>query len=111
MKLLRWIAGTIIALGTVAFAVFNLDPITVTWSPFHAPIALPASVFGLALFTLGFVLGGLAAWVGAGAQRREARANKKRLQALEAALDAANARAAEAPSAPAALPPSLLPKP
>lgn len=90
MKLLRWIAGTIIALGISAFAVFNLAPVTITWSPLHAPATLPASVFGLGMMGLGFILGALAAWIAGGQTRRERRRQRKTIKTLETALEAAH---------------------
>ena len=110
MKLLRWIAGTIVALGAVAFAVFNLSPVTVTWSPFHAPITLPASVFGFMAAGIGFLCGGVAAWMGGRAGRAERRRLKKEIRDLQSRLAAE--QAAHAPSYPPEhAVPLILPKP
>lgn len=114
MGLARWIAGTFVALVAAIFAVFNLDPVTISWSPFHAPLALPVSIFGLAAFALGLLCGGFVGWIGGGSGRRERRRQRKRIRELETALDAANEnaqdlrRGEEGPKSP--VPPLLLPK-
>ncbi len=109
MKLLRWIVGTIVALGVSAFAVFNLDPVTITWSPLHAPATLPASVFGLGMMGTGFLLGALAAWIAGGQGRRERRQQRKTIKTLETALEAAHKAARREELPPPSPPPTLLP--
>lgn len=106
MKLLRWIAGTIVALGVAAFAVFNLEPVKVIWSPFHMPVTLPASVFGLVMLTIGFLLGAGVAWISGGAGRAERRRQRKVIKALENALGAANENARKGNDTPS--PPNLM---
>ncbi len=106
MKVLRWIAGTIVALGVSAFAVFNLEPVKVIWSPLHEPATLPASIFGLAMLAIGFLLGGFVAWIAGGAGRAERRRQKKVIKALENALGTASENANRGNDAPP-LPPDL----
>lgn len=105
MKLLRWIAGTIVALGVLAFAVFNLEPVKVIWSPLHEPAILPVSVFGLVMLAIGFLLGAFVAWIAGGAVRSERRRQKKVIKALENALGTANENANRGNDTP--LPPDM----
>lgn len=90
MKLVRWIVGTLFAFAAVLFAVGNLQSVSIVWSPLHAALEMPVSVFGLGMMGFGFVLGSVLVWINGESVRRDRRAQRKRIRDLEIALEAAN---------------------
>lgn len=74
MRLLHTLLAVIFALLAISFAVSNraVVPVSLWPLPFEWPI--PVAVVGFIGVVIGFVLGGIAAWIGAGSSRRRARA-------------------------------------
>lgn len=102
MKLVRWIVGTVFAFAAVLFAVGNLQPVSIVWSPVHAALEMPVSVFGLGMMAGGFILGCVLVWINGESIRRDRRAQRRRIRDLENALEAANENAAQVSSSPPA---------
>ncbi len=99
MGLIRWIFGLLIALILVAFAVFNRNSVSLTWSPVHAPLELPLYMIGLVLMAIGFFTGTLMTWMNMSKVRQDRRRQKKQIKILEKELEAVNENGnAEAPS-------------
>lgn len=103
MKLFHWLVTAPLALVLVVFAVSNRVVVTITLWPF--PFELQTELFLVVLLSLliGLLLGLLIAWIGGSRARREARANAKRIAALQREVD--GLRAPPDPT----LPPTTLP--
>ncbi|SRR5579871_4451267 len=74
-KLLRAIIMIPAAIVLAALAMANRQPITVSFDPFDAAdtdftVTVPLYVLGFTILVAGVVLGGFAAWLGQGRQRR-----------------------------------------
>lgn len=87
MPFIRWTAGFIIALLTVAFAVQNLDPVPLNWSPFHLPLELPLYLVGLVLMGAGFLVGAFTVWINTDPLRLDKRRQRKKIKNLEKELE------------------------
>lgn len=83
MGLIRWIVGFAIALLTVAFAVLNLKPVPLVWSPFHDPIELPLYLVGLGLMAIGFLIGALTVWLNTDPLHLQRWHQRKKIKNLE----------------------------
>ncbi len=101
----------------VAFAVANRHIVTVSLDPFNtaapaASLTLPLFALVLVLLIAGVISGGVAAWLGQGKWRREARRLQREAAAMRAELDGLR-RTAEPSIIPeaAAPPPRLRLKP
>jgi len=83
VKALRWIAGLVVGVGVVAFAIANRAPVPVSLDPlpfaFEAPLFLVAFAGGV----LGFAIGATAVWLAGHKWRRLARRRAGRIEALE----------------------------
>jgi uncharacterized integral membrane protein len=95
MKFFRWIAGSLVALGVILFAVANTQTASVTWSPLHPDIAAPLSLICLSALVLGFVMGGFLVWVNEWPGRRERRRQKKYIRSLETEIEKAESAPAK----------------
>ena len=111
MKLLSWIAGAVTALVLVLFAVSNREPVSIGIEPFPFTLELPLYGGIFASLVLGFILGGIGAWIGGRRTRRRARQAEAEAKRLKAELaeareqaDRAAAAAKDAASRPPALP-------
>jgi len=89
MKLFSWIAGALTALVLVLFAVSNRELVTLRFEPFPSALELPLYGGIFASLVLGFVLGGIGAWLGGRRSRRRARRAEAELKRLKAELAAA----------------------
>lgn len=103
MKALRWLAGLVVGIVVVAFAVANRAPVAVSLDPlpfsFTAPLFLVAFAGGL----VGFAIGALAVWFAGHRWRALARRRRARIEALEREL----ARLSELRNASGPRPPAL----
>ncbi len=86
MNIIRWIAGAIITLAAVAFAVANIDMVSVIWSPLHEPFEMPLSLLCLATFAVGFVSGSLLLWLKNWPVLLERRRQKRQIEKLRIEL-------------------------
>jgi len=84
----RIVLWPIIAVAVV-FAVVNRAPLALNLWPLPFTITLPVFVALLFTLALGIVIGGVAVWTRGARRRREARAETRRIAALEAALERA----------------------
>ena len=110
MKLLSWIAGAVTALVLVLFAVSNRALVSIGIEPFPFTLELPLYGGIFASLVLGFILGGIGAWIGGRRTRRRARhaeAEAKRLRAELAEARQPADRAAAAAKDTASRPPAL----
>lgn len=92
MKFLYWLFIAITTAIFVDFAVWNLEGVTVTLWPFGEFTSRLYLVVLLALLA-GFLLGLLLAWVWSWGARRAAWERRRRIEALERDLAAAQERA------------------
>lgn len=92
MKIVSWLALAIAALVLILFAVTNREAVAVGLWPLSDRIEAPLYLIVLGTLLLGFVIGELVAWIGAGRWRREARRSRERIAMLERELEAARAR-------------------
>lgn len=83
MKRLSWIVSLPLLFLAVLFALSNRQAVTLDLWPFEVGLTLPLYLLFLATLFIGFLFGGLAAWLSAGRQRRRARELRNRLAALE----------------------------
>jgi uncharacterized integral membrane protein len=73
VKRLSFIITLPVTLVILVFALSNRGPIGLTFWPFDSTIDLPIYLVVLASLLLGFILGGLIAWLAGGRIRRQAR--------------------------------------
>ena len=88
----------LLALVLIVFAVSNRKPVSIGLWPLPDVVEVPLYLVVLGGLVAGFVAGELTAWVGARHWRHEARQSRRRIAALENALDAAEARTADSPA-------------
>lgn len=102
MRYLSWILTIPLALLAVTFSVKNMGPVAFDLWPLPYTVELPAFAAVLGAMLVGFLLGGLVAWMGGHAMRKGARLDRARAARLEKDLLAARDRAdaAEAKLAP-----------
>ncbi|MDG2284697.1 MAG: LapA family protein [Alphaproteobacteria bacterium] len=75
----------------VLFAVSNRHEVKVEFWPLPGTLDLPLYIIGLVTMLVGFLIGGVIAWVGAGESRHRARAAERDARNLETKLsDARN---------------------
>lgn len=100
MRLLLWIIGFIIAIAVAGFAVFNRQPVTLSYSPVHPPLEVPLYAVGLGLMAAGFIIGSGMVWLNGSNMRRTRRKQMRQIKKLEKEL------AASVSGEPATAPPS-----
>lgn len=89
ISFLKWLILVPLALVAVAFAVANRQGVTVSFDPFSSDMpafALSGPLFIVIILTVvvGVLLGGIAAWLGQGRYRRQARVTKREADELRA---------------------------
>lgn len=93
MKYLTWLMLIVVAAALGAFAIHNHQPVTLDlWPLPWGEVRVAAFVLVLAAVFLGFVLGGLCAWIGGAASRRAARQKARALATARRELDEKRAR-------------------
>ncbi len=109
MKLISWLAGALTALVLVLFAVSNRAPVSLRLEPF--PFALELPLYGgvFASLVLGFVLGGIGAWIAGRRTRRRARLAEAEARRLKEELAEARRSAPPPPPAPSGAAPGASP--
>jgi uncharacterized integral membrane protein len=83
VRLVYWLITALVALVVVVFAVSNRDMVTLTLFPLPAALDAPLYLVVIAAAVLGFIVGALAAWLGAGKHRRAARHLRRRIDRLQ----------------------------
>lgn len=85
MRLFNIVLAFMFAILAISFAVSNRDIVPVSLWPLPFEWPMPVAMVGFLALLVGFILGGIAAWIGAGTSRSRARAaeRKTREQARE----------------------------
>ena len=101
-RIISWIVMIPFALIVIVFSASNLDKVTINLWPLPHEISIPMFTMILAVFIVGFLMGGIVAWLSAGKSRQAARQNRYRadkaereLRALKNTLDNRNREAQE----------------
>ena len=83
MRFIYWFVTALVALVVVVFAVSNRAVVSLTFFPLPAALDAPLYLVVIAAAVLGFIVGALVAWLGAGKHRREARHLRRRIDRLQ----------------------------
>lgn len=70
---LRWVLTVAVLAGMISFTLLNKASVTIAWFPVFTTLELPVSVLVLAVFAIGFIIGGIMVWIDAAPKRRELR--------------------------------------
>ena len=92
MKFIFWIVGFPLLLLAAIFAVANRETVTISLWPFAETIDVPLYLAIVLPLYLGILVGGVAAWFSGHAIRKRARAQARRIAALERENEALKAR-------------------
>ena len=84
--LLTWIVMVPFAIVVIVFSAVNLDMVMLDLWPFAAEVTVPLYALVLVVFIVGFVFGGLVAWLSGSEQRRRARNSSWRAATAEREL-------------------------
>jgi len=85
-KLTATILTLPITLAVVLFAVSNRHVVALEFWPLPGSLEVPLYVVGLLTMVIGFLIGGVIAWLGAGESRQRARAAERDARGLETRL-------------------------
>lgn len=88
--LLAWLLTLPFLIGSVAFALYNQETVSVIVNPFRDPASLPMYVPVLAAIGFGFLFGALMTWAAMGRLRHKVREQSKKIKQLEKQADSAN---------------------
>lgn len=88
--LLAWLVTIPLIVASVAFAIYNPDPVTVIVNPFKAAINIPVYVPVLSAVGFGFFFGAIMTWAASGRLRKERNDQRKKIKALEKQLATSN---------------------
>jgi uncharacterized integral membrane protein len=107
VKFVRWVAGLLVAVVLIAFAVNNREPLSLNFDPLPWSLEVPAFAATLGALLVGFLAGLAFEWLRGLRARGLARSRARRIAALEAEVAALRQRQAEAraPAPPLAAPP------
>ena len=93
MKYINWIVLIALAVVLGAFAIHNHNPVTLDLWPLPlAEVKVAAFVLVLVAVFVGFILGGLCAWIGGAASRRAARDKTRALATARREIEETRAR-------------------
>ena len=98
MKHLSWLVTLPVTLAVVVFAVSNRTPVEIDLFPFPSHPVLPAYLLVLGSLFVGFLVGGVVAWLAGAPKRRRAR--RLTVEADVLSRELAEARRRSAPAAP-----------
>ena len=82
-KLLGIIITLPILLVAISFAISNTDILTLRLWPFSTEVSMPSALALFIVLVFGFVIGALAAFIGAGSLRKRVRNAEYRLRQME----------------------------
>ena len=107
MKIIRWIAGLLVAVVLIAFAINNREPLSLRFDPLPWSLEVPVFAATLGALLVGFLAGLAFEWLWGIRTRGLARSRARRVAALEAEVAALRQRQAEArtPAPPPAVSP------
>jgi lipopolysaccharide assembly protein A len=83
VRFIYWSITALVALLVVVFAVSNRAMVTLALFPLPAALDAPLYLVVIAAVALGFLVGALVAWLGAGKHRRDARLLRQRIERLQ----------------------------
>jgi putative membrane protein len=86
LRLINTIVAVIVAILVVLFAVSNRMAVTVEIWPFLYQLGLPLYALILLAVLVGFIAGAIGMWMMGAARRRDLRALRKQVRALEQSL-------------------------
>lgn len=86
-KSLVWILTLPLLAGSIVFAIFHQQDVSVLYSPFGDEASVPLYVPVLTAVAFGFLLGCLMTWAAAGRQRAKLREQARKIKALEKELE------------------------
>jgi uncharacterized integral membrane protein len=103
MRILYWLGVLVAAAVGGTFAISNRDTVSLAFWPVPFVVALPLYLLVFAALLTGFVAGAIAAWIGGRHRRRQLRASRRRIGALEGELAGVRAHGAnpQLPAGPA----------
>jgi uncharacterized integral membrane protein len=73
VKRFTWIVTIPVTVVVVLFTIGNLDPVTINLWPLPWTLAPPLYLIVLVCLLIGFIIGGVVAWVSGGRRRRRTR--------------------------------------
>lgn len=82
-KIIGIVIGLPIIIAAVAFAVANTGPVALGLYPFETVIELPVALLVFTVLLIGFTIGAISAFLGAGRLRRRVRNAEFRLRQME----------------------------
>jgi len=85
-RIISWIVMIPFAIVVMIFSASNLDKVTVNLWPLPQEITVPMFTMILTVFIVGFLMGGIVAWLSAGKSRQAARQNRYRADKAEREL-------------------------
>lgn len=92
--LIAWLVTLPLIVASVVFALYNPEPISVTFNPFLSPVEVPLYMPVLAAIAFGFLFGAVMTWAAMGRLRRDKRQMATRIRTLEKELSDARTNAA-----------------
>ena len=95
-KLAMSIVTVPITVAVVLFAVSNRNIVEVQFWPLPGTLGLPLYVIGLVTMVIGFLIGGMIAWFGAGESRYRARMAERDIRSLETKISASRSETEKA---------------
>jgi len=87
MGFIRTIFGFIIASILIGFSIFNRQAVSLTYSPIHESLEIPLYLIALAFMAIGFIYGGITAWLNGSKLRKTKRQQRKTIKSLEKELN------------------------
>ena len=92
IRVISWIAMVVVGLAIIVFAVANRSPLEIDLWPLPFTPVVPSFAVVLGAAFVGFVGGGIIAWLSAGGTRRRARQEHRRADTLEKDLETLKSR-------------------
>jgi len=85
--LLAWLFTLPFLIGSIVFAIYNGQDVTVITNPFKNASTLPLYVPVLCAVAIGFIFGAIMTWAAMGRLRTKIREQSKHIKSLEKQLD------------------------
>lgn len=85
-RIISWIVMIPFAVVVIVFSASNLDVVTLNLWPLPQEISVPMFTMILTVFIVGFLMGGIVAWLSAGKSRQAARQQRYRADRAEREL-------------------------
>ena len=88
--LFAWLLTLPCLVGAIVFALYNPEPVAITFNPFQEPMLVPVYVPVLTAIAFGFLFGAMMTWAAMGRLRAEKKEQAKRIKTLEKEIQAVN---------------------